>query len=296
MDEEAAVTRQQVVVGVNEVFDEGSEAALRWAAQEAAARRVPLRIVCAWESQLSAVPPGLDVSGGTLRHRTAERVVMMAAKQAGEFLPAEDVIAAAVDGPTLGVVVDASRDAGLLVLGSRGLGRVGSAVHGSIGIGASARASCPVVVLRGPAGEPAEGAKIIAGVDTTAASQDVLEFAFDTASRRGVPLQAVLCWHPDLLASMQWRREQPPPAKTEAWLAEAVAGWRQKYPDVTVSTAVIREHAPKGLLDVAEAQWMLVVGRASRHPVAQALLGSTSHGVLHHATLPVAVVPTPSAG
>lgn len=288
--------RQHVVVGVNEIFDEGSEAALRWAAQEAAARHVPLRIVCAWESVLSTVPPALDTGGGTLRHRTAERVVTLAAHQAAEYLPADRIIGAAVDGPTLGVMVDETRDAALLVLGSRGLGTVGSAVHGSVGVGAAARAQCPVVVVRGPAGEPAEGAKIIAGVDTTAASQDVLEFAFDTASRRAVPLQVVLCWHPDLLASMQWRREQPPPAKTEAWLAEAVAGWREKYPDVDATTAVLRERVPKGLVDISSAQWLLVVGRTSRHPVAQALLGSTSHGVLHHATLPVAVVPTPSAG
>lgn len=290
------VHRQHVVVGVNELFDEGSEAALAWAAREAAARHTTLRIVCAYETVLSAVPPGLDVGGGTLRHRTAERVVTMAARQAAEWLPPDRIVAAAVDGPTLGVVVDETREAALLVLGSRGLGALGSAVHGSVGVGAAARADCPVVVVRGPAGEPAEGARIVAGVDTTAASQDVLEFAFDLAARRDVPLQVVLCWHPDLLASMQWRREQPPPAKALAWLSEAVAGWREKYPDVEVTTAVFRERAPKGLVDISEAQWLLVVGRTSRHPVAQALLGSTSHGVLHHATLPVAVVPTPSAG
>jgi nucleotide-binding universal stress UspA family protein len=102
----------------------------------------------------------------------------------------------------------------------------------------------------------------------------------------------VLCWHPDRLAEMMWRAEPPAPARAEAWLSEALAGWREKYPDVVVHSGVIRDHPVSGLLTTAAAQDLLVVGSRGRHALAGTLLGSVSQGVLHHAACPVALVPS----
>jgi nucleotide-binding universal stress UspA family protein len=147
-------------------------------------------------------------------------------------------------------------------------------------------------VVRGPAGRPEEGAAVIAGVDGTAGDTAVLDFAFEHASRHHVALHAVLCWRPDLLASMTWRAEPPPPAHVEAWLSQSLGGWREKYPDVPVHDLVVRDHPVAGLVAASMAQYLLVVGSRGRHALAGTLLGSVSQGVLHHATCPVAVVPT----
>lgn len=284
-------TQDHVVVGVNETFDDGSQEAVAWAVEEAVARQAPLRIVSAYESLLPSLPPGMDLDGAVQRRQAAQEVVAAAVELAAGRMDPRQITGEVIDASAISALTAETEGAALVVIGSRRLGPLGSAVHGSVGLGVAARAACPVVVVRGPSGLPEEGARVVAAVDATAASQDVLEFAFDFASRRGLPLQVVLCWHPDLLAAMSWRAEQPAPAKAEAWVAQAVAGWRERYPEVAVATAVLRERAPMGLVSAAEAQVLLVVGRRGRHPVAQALLGSTSHGALHHATVPVAVVP-----
>lgn len=196
-----------------------------------------------------------------------------------------------VDGKPVPVLVAESAGAAMLVLGSRHLETLGSAVLGSVGTGAAARAACPVVVVRGAAGDPAELAQVVVGVDGTSASQAVLKFGFDYASRHGVPLKALLCWHPDPLAAMQWRPEPPPPERARVWLSEALAGWRGEYPEVAVHGAVVKDHPVSGLLTGSDAQNLLVVGRRGNYALAGALLGSVSQGVLHHATCPVAVVP-----
>lgn len=284
-------SQDHVVVGVNETFDDGSQTAVRWAAEEALTRRAPLRIVTAYESALSAA--ALDVGGGPHRRVDAKGLISRAVALAAQTMDPRDVTGEVIDGSATEVLIEESAGAQLIVLGSRQLGALGAAVHSSAGASVAARAQCPVVVVRGPAGLRDEGAKVVAAVDATSASQDVLEFAFDYAARHRLPLQAVLCWHPDLLAAMQWRREQPPPPKAQARLAESLAGWKERYPDVAVTSAVVRERAPLGLVSTAEAQALLVVGRRTRlHVAAQALLGSTSQGVLHRATLPVAIVPT----
>jgi nucleotide-binding universal stress UspA family protein len=91
---------------------------------------------------------------------------------------------------------------------------------------------------------------------------------------------------------MMWRPEPPPPARAEAWLAEAIAGWRDKYPDVAVQSGVVREHPGVALAAESASAQLLVVGNRGKHAMAGTLLGSVSQAVLHHATCPVAVVPT----
>ncbi len=245
-----SATERPLVVGVDE--SSGTEAALRWAAEDAQARSAPVRLVCAYRHEIG----------------TAE---------APFFL------------------VDESAHAAVVVLGSRHLKALSSGVLGSVSAAVAARAESPAVVVRGPAGRPEEGAAVVVGVDGTDGTDLVLEYGFEHASRHRVPLRAVLCWRPDLLASMRWREEPPPPARVEAWLSESLAGWREKYPDVVVHETVVRDHPVAGLVTASMAQYLLVVGSRGRHALAGTLLGSVSQGVLHHATCPVAVIPTHGA-
>ena len=282
-----------ILVGVND--SPSVDAALRWAVDEARVRKAPMRFVYAykWQFRHGDIPAFADVPEAGLygSRDVAEQTVVKMVDRARELAPELDVGGAAVDGHPVEVLVDESARASVLVLGSRHLSGFGSAMLGSVSVAAAARAMCPVVVVRGPAGAPDEGAGVIAGVDGTESSETVLAFAFDHASRHGVPLRAVLCWHPDLLAVMMWRPEPPAPARVEAWLSETVAGWRERYPDVEVHTEVVREHPSDGLLMASMSQHLLVVGSCRRHGLAGTLLGSVTQGVLHHATCPVAVVP-----
>lgn len=287
------VEQLPVVVGVDD--SPGSDAAIRWAIADATARTAPLRLIHAYRWNPAHVPTPLyrhlpDADLQMPRH-IAEQAVDRLLARATE-LGAADVTGDAIDSDPVDALVGEAGYASELVLGSRQLHAFKSTVLGSVSAAVAARASCPVIVVRGPAGLTDEGAGVIVGIDGSHHAQAALDFAFAYASRRQVPLRAVLCWHPDLLASMSWRAEPPPPDEVDAWLADEVAGWQQKYPDVRAYPEVIREHPTAGLLLASAAQHLLVVGSHGHRALTGTLLGSVSQGVLHHASCPVAVVPT----
>lgn len=289
-------TQGPVVVGVD--GSAGAEAAVRWAIEDSSTRNAAVRLVCAYRTAIgyyqglglyADLPQDMEL----VRH-AAEKILDKAIAKARGTDPGVEVGGAVVDGSPVSVLIEESQQASLLVLGSRQRSTLSSSLLGSVSGAVAARAGCPAIVVRAPAGLPGEHAEVVVGVDGTQASQALLEFGFDHASRRQAPLRAVLCWHPDLLASMLWRPEPPPPARAEAWLSETLAGWREKFPEVTVQSGVVREHPAEGLTAESAGAQLLVVGTRGRHAFAGTLLGSVSQAVLHHATCPVAVVPTQS--
>ena len=286
-------TKLPVVVGVD--GSPGSEAALRWAIADAKARSAPLRLVHAYRWDPAATPTPLyrHVPEADLQmpRHIAEQAVDGLVARATE-LGATDIDGVAIDSDPVEALLSNARFACELVVGSRHLKALRSTVLGSVGAAVAARAESPVVVVRGPAGLAEEGAGVVVGIDGSKRSQAVLEFGFEYASRSNVPLRAVLCWYPDLLASMSWRADPPPPEQVDAWLADALTSWRQKFPDVVVHPEVIREHPIGGLVLASTAQHLLVVGSHGHHALTGTLLGSVSQGVLHRATCPVAVVRT----
>jgi nucleotide-binding universal stress UspA family protein len=283
-----------VVVGINE--SPGAEAAVRWAMDDACLSRAPVRLVYAyeWHLRYQQIPLYVDIAESELHHsrNVAEQFVATMIDRVRALGPGVDVTGAAIAGNPAAALIDESADASMLVVGSRHLKALGSVMIGSVSAAAAARARCPAVVVRGPAGSPDDGAAVVVGVDGTDASEAVLEFGFEQASRHRAALHAVLCWHPDLVALATGRPQPPAPPRVEAWLSEALAGWREGYPDVEVDAQIVRDHPSDGLLVASASQYLLVVGGRGRHALTGTLLGSTSQSVLHHATCPVAVVPT----
>jgi nucleotide-binding universal stress UspA family protein len=283
---------QPILVGIDD--SPGADHALRWAVEEAAVHGRPLRLVYAFPRSFTSFPDYWEV-GDVDRQASqdaADRVIVRAVDTVQVLDPELDVAGDAVEGDPVQVLLDASGRASELVLGSRHHKAFGSAVLGSVSAAVSARAACPAIVVRGSYGTPAAGSAVVVGVDATEASDTVLGFAFDYASWHGVAVRPMLCWHPNVLAPMGWRAESPAPARAEAWLHEALAGWQEKYPDVVVQPEVIREYPTSGLVIASTRQRLLVVGSHGRHALSGTLLGSVSQGVLHHARCPVAVVPT----
>jgi nucleotide-binding universal stress UspA family protein len=76
----------------------------------------------------------------------------------------------------------------------------------------------------------------------------------------------------------------------EILLAESLAGWSERYPDVSVYRRVVNDHPVRALSAAADGAELLVVGCRGLNAIRSMLLGSVSHGVLHLSSCPVAVV------
>jgi nucleotide-binding universal stress UspA family protein len=257
----------------------GGVQALRWAAAEARTRDAPLRVVHAYQLPIApaAYPPG-DYDVYAL-DEAAQEVVSGAVAEVSSEVGDLQVVEMTAEGNAVQVLLAESASAALVVVGTRGRGWLARGILGSVSAGAAARSHCPVVVVRGPGGPP--DAPVVVGVDGTDLSDTVLAFAFEHAARHGVGLRAVLCSTSD---------REPDVDEPARAVAEALAGWREKYPDVRTDRTVVRGRPVDGLVEESAQARLLVVGARGRHALAGTLLGSVSQGVLREASVPVAVV------
>jgi nucleotide-binding universal stress UspA family protein len=104
-------------------------------------------------------------------------------------------------------------------------------------------------------------------------------YAWYDQAHSGIGLMVPLGYDPDMAA-----REE------RLVLAESLAGWQEKFPDVAVVHSVVLGHPVPALVSRSATARLLVVGSRGRNSLRSLALGSVSHGVLHHATGPVAVV------
>jgi len=141
-----------IIVGVDGSPD--AHRALEWAMQEAAARRAPLTVITVHQVAASGwivAPSFLPADELTMEHarQVAEEAVAKAAAQLGEPWPVAVTIRM-VTGLPAQELIEASRDADLLVVGSRGGGGFARLMLGSVGDQVARHAHCPVVVVPGP--------------------------------------------------------------------------------------------------------------------------------------------------
>ena len=141
-----------ITVGIDGSHD--AHRALEWAMREAAVRHVPLTVVTVhevavsgWTGQPIVFP--VDQADVEKVRQAAEEMVAKAAGQLGESQPAS-VTVRAVNGFPAQELIEASRDADLLVVGSRGGGGFARLMLGSISQKMVHHAHCPVVVVPGP--------------------------------------------------------------------------------------------------------------------------------------------------
>jgi nucleotide-binding universal stress UspA family protein len=81
--------------------------------------------------------------------------------------------------------------------------------------------------------------------------------------------------------------------EAERLLAEATAGWREKFPEVRVERRLVHEVPAPALVAASAQAELTVVGSRGHGGFAGLLLGSVGQQVLHHAASPVAVVRGP---
>lgn len=141
----------RVVAGVD--GSDASTLAVLWAAREAKLRDAGLELVCAWEVPVTGVGFGYGfapVSDEMLKAlaQGAEERLSLAAERAREEVTELDITTRVAEGPAAQALIEASRDADLLVVGSRGMGGFRGLMLGSVSAQCAHHASCPVVIVR----------------------------------------------------------------------------------------------------------------------------------------------------
>jgi nucleotide-binding universal stress UspA family protein len=235
------------------------------------------------------LPPRFDILD-SMREEAITELAKIA-----EGLECDDVTIEIQVGSASELLVQASESADLLVLGSRGHGGFKGLLVGSVGTQVASHAQCPTVVLRDVPRKAAN--QVIVGIDGSPHSMAAIAFAFDEASRHGWELIAIHAWDVpayDLIITPQGAVPFPlvDVADSEIRLAaEVLAGFSTDYPDVKVQERLVRAPAVQALLEASTDAALIVVGTRGHGAAVGAVLGSVSNGLLHRATVPVAVVP-----
>lgn len=292
------IASASIVVGIDTSRESGL--ALEWAADEATRQHVPLHILHAYSlDHLGAGTEGLGVGLPAddihVLGALADRACAVAAATAHALHPDLVITTTAEAGSPGEALVAASRTAGLVVVGARGLGAVRSILLGSVSIRVAAHAQCPVVVVREAASRTLPDARVIVGVDGLESSTGAIRFAFERAAIDGLGLTVVHTWQLDSVegapAAKSWGTELERLDVTErSLLSQSIAGYREQFPAVDVRRHVVQRHPVDELVRLSENARMLVVGTRGRGSVRGVIEGSVSQGVLRRAHCPVAVV------
>ncbi|MER6061272.1 universal stress protein [Streptomyces sp. NPDC001792] len=295
-----------IVVGID-----GSGPSLRavdWAADEAALRGAPLRLVYAslWDRYEGALlAQELDKP---LEEVMARDVVGAAEERARRRRPelriTTDVLP---EDPEYGLVRE-SGAALAVVLGCRGRSGMAEALLGSVSLSVAAHAHCPAIVLRdGPDDRARTGirGRIALGVGRNpagSAGSAAVRFAVEEAALHGARLEAVRAWRrpghpgtghrpPDFVQPDAQLTGEPAQQQAVEVLEQAL---RDAPAELRVDRRTVEGHARDALVAVSREADLLVVGARRRHAHFGLQLGRVAHGVLHHAACPVAVVPEPA--
>lgn len=287
-------TNAPIVVGVD-----GTSAALeavRWAAAEAELHGTRLVLVTAVPDQIRAATMGTPmmllkelVAVGKGRVNEAEKAV------AGTSVNIDTEVAVAHPAAML---LERSRSARMVVLGSAGEGDSTGGLIGSVRSAVAHHALCPVVVVHPREPDPlprSHGGPVVVGVDGSEQSGSAIAAAFREAALRGADLVALHVWadHPlatplDPYKPLQW----PTRVRKEVTaLSESLSEWSALYPEVEVQWVLRADQPLQSLREVAAHAQLLVVGSRGRGGFASLMLGSTSRALLKSAPCPVMVAP-----
>lgn len=152
--DEGRSTRPRVVVGVD--GSAGSRAALAFAAQEARLRGARLEVVVAWQYPVLTTMPAFGVLPPVeeMAAEAREGLLQFLRDEGLTTDPELDVTPVVAQGPASAALLDVSKGADLLVVGSRGYGGFKGLLLGSVSQACVTHATCPVVVVPAPRDEP----------------------------------------------------------------------------------------------------------------------------------------------
>lgn len=288
-----------VVVGVDD--SAASDLAVRWAAEVARARRRRLHLVHALDlAATHAVFAPYERLMPSVTTELCDQGVeyLAAAKQlAVETAPGVLVETELVEGSAAEVLTDRSASALCTVIGTGNagvLGYLGSTVSAVVAHGHGA-----VVVVRAAGSELQirRTGPVVVGIDGNGEhNQAAIGAAFAEAAERRATLIAVHCWSdlrfeqltglPDTIDDKEIE------TASRELLAEQLAGWDEKYPQVRVARKVYLSGPRHHLIEWSKPAQLVVTGSRGRGGFRRLLLGSTSNALVQQAHCPVMVVHT----
>jgi nucleotide-binding universal stress UspA family protein len=271
-DDSSPPPGRDVVVGVD-----GTEVglgAVRWAAEEAARRGAPLRILHAAPylgpgSTAGAPPPELPRARGiTAVAYTVARHTEPGVQSATEVVPGDPVTS----------LLRAAAAGQLLVLGSSTTGAADEMVLATLAARVAVRSPVPVVVVprrRGPATDGRPVAAIL-GVGDRADDEAVAEFAARAAQRSGAPLSVLQTRNPERNVAASW--------------VDDPDEWAQRFGDLEVTTSALPDARGNELLDAVCPSPLLAISTGHGSLLHRTLDGP-HRWMLRHCTSPMALVP-----
>ncbi|MGO9510914.1 MAG: universal stress protein [Mycobacterium sp.] len=254
---------------------DGSHAAVAaalWAVDEAISRGVPLRLI----SVLKPTHASSDEYACDLAH--AEKS-LREAQLAVEAEPRSvDIETDTPRGPAGPVLVEASRDAAIVCVGSVGMGRYARSILGSTATDLAQRAHCPVAVIRTERDQPAPDINWIVVRMTDAPDNDkVVKYAVAEAKLRRAPM-LILGGRPEELTE-----------HADGAFERRVHDWQQRHPEVR-AYPITTKHAIAGFLSTNHERVQLaVIGAAEADQLAR-LVGPPGHPLFRHPECSVLVV------
>lgn len=295
------MTQEDIVV----VAVDGSPAsdnAVRWAANTAMKRNIPLRLAAAY-----SMPQFLYAEGmvppqeifDELQRETLQ-TVDRAREIALEVAPDLHIGHAVAEGSAIDMLLEMSKESTMVVMGSRGLSGISGMVLGSVSGAVVSHASCPVVVVRedNAVTEENKYGPVVVGVDGSDVSRRATEVAFEEAAARDAELHAVHTWVDTQIqgpgagyavSEDHWKAVQ---AEKDELLSSYLNELSEQYPDVEVKKIITRDRPVRALAEAAQGAQLLVTGSHGRGGFKGMLLGSTSRALLQEAPCPMMVVRT----
>ena len=200
-----------------------------------------------------------------------------------------DVHAMVVEGQAQHVLVDASVDADLLVIGRTGSGELRHHLLGSVSQYCVTHSHAPVAVI--PTGAtPGTASSIVVGFDGSDHAADALRWALDfagvAAQVRVVAAIEVAPWVDEDMSRSRFGDEIELEEQRITGALDAVD------PDGRAERSIVLQGPRQALAEAQEGADLVVVGSRGRGLIAAGLLGSVSTWLLHDAAAPVVVVPS----
>ena len=269
------------------------DAAVSWAAREAELRELPITLAHVVVPVVTTWPVrSLQTEFNEWQEDNARQVLEQGQKMLRSTLGDSElpnVRTEVLHDYAVPALVKTSKQAQMLVVGSRGMGAFGRAVLGSVSSGVVHHARCPVAIVHADEAQ-APDSPVLLGIDGSPASEAATALAFDEASRRQVDLVALHAWS-DVgvfpVVGMYWREYED---EGHEVLGERLAGWQEQYPDVVVRRRIVCDKPACWLIDESQQAQLVVVGSHGRGGFPGMLLGSVSTAVAEGAKAPVIVV------